>query len=75
MRHASARWMWQIKYVTDLSNVPAWAVALVFGAAAPGCVRLVADAVERRAKKRTADLIAEVDLAILASQRGEAPAG
>jgi hypothetical protein len=61
--------MWQIKHVTDLSNVPAWAVALVIGAAAPGCVRLVADAVERRAKKRTADLIAEVDRAILAAEQ------
>jgi hypothetical protein len=63
--------MWQINRVTELPSVPAWAVALVVGAAAPACVRLFADAVERRAKKRTALLIAEVDRAILGTAAAE----
>jgi hypothetical protein len=67
--------MWQINRVTDLSSVPAWAVALVVGMAAPACVRLFADAVEKRARKRTAQLIEEVDRAVTSSKQVQDPAG
>ena len=56
--------MWQIKGVTDLSSVPVWAIALAAGALAPACVRFVADTLERRAKKRTGELVLEADRAL-----------
>ena len=54
MRHASGPAMWHTIGVTALLSVPPWLVALAFAMSAPMCVRYVADAIERRARKRTA---------------------
>jgi hypothetical protein len=62
--------MWQIKGVMDLWSLPPWAIALALGAAAPLCVRYVADTMERRAQKRTAELVAEADRQMRSGRAG-----
>lgn len=40
------------------STIPLWLVALVFAAIAPWCVRAFADVMEKRLRRRTADVLA-----------------
>jgi len=61
MRHASRRVMWHTMGVTALLSVPPWLVALALAITAPMCVRYVADAIERRARGRTAEILARAD--------------
>jgi hypothetical protein len=45
----------------EAMNVPVWLVAIAAAAAAPMCVRLYANTVEKRVRERTERLLAEVN--------------
>lgn len=57
--------MWQKGVV-----FPVWIVALVLAAAAPLCVRLIANELERRTRERTDPVVAEIKRA---KKRRDAP--
>ncbi|HEY2369851.1 MAG TPA: hypothetical protein VGH87_25805 [Polyangiaceae bacterium] len=48
-------------------TLPLWAIGLVLAGAAPFIVRVIADALEARAKRRTEDFVAQAKK----SERGE----